>query len=140
MSAISAQFEHALIGQTMSIARREADWVFAVPDESCVVAVECAWRLRDGERVLLTDGDDGQQFGLPSPVDAEQIASRILKGRTVVGCSVRHPTADIEIALLDGVRLDILTNSSGYESWTATLGGNLIVGRGDGVSVVREQP
>ena len=79
--------------------------------------VECLWRvLRDG-RVLLTNEDHGQLFGLQSPVDSAQEAMKLLAGVPVTSVSIRATTADVAIRFQDGTELEIIPTSSGYESW-----------------------
>jgi hypothetical protein len=40
--------------------------------------VRCPWRILEKGRIVLGNADDGQQFGLASPVDAKQEALRLL--------------------------------------------------------------
>jgi hypothetical protein len=75
------------------------------------------WRLVVNGRVVRTSGDHGQQFGLPAPVDARQHATALLSDVLVVGVELRQATADLLIEFTGGVGLEIIADSTGYESW-----------------------
>jgi Family of unknown function (DUF6188) len=81
------------------------------------LTVECSWRIIKIGHVVLCAGDHGQKFGLPAPVDAAQEATRLLSGNTIAAVELRKATADILIDLTDDLRLEIIPDSSGYESW-----------------------
>jgi Family of unknown function (DUF6188) len=77
----------------------------------------CLWRIVRDNRLILTSQDHGQQFGLPAPIDAgskvmEEFASAPV--RTVV---LREATGDLLIEFEQGLRLEIISMSSGYEAW-----------------------
>jgi Family of unknown function (DUF6188) len=81
------------------------------------IDVECLWRIIKGEHIVRTSEDHGQQFGLPAPVDSAQEAAVLLSQATIVVGNVREATADILIEFSGGLRLEIISDSSGYESW-----------------------
>ena len=86
-------------------------------DKSEHIGVECMWRIIRGERIVRTSEDHGQQFGLPAPVHSAQEATALLSQATIVVAKVREATADILIEFSGGLRLEIISDSSGYESW-----------------------
>jgi hypothetical protein len=60
-----------------SVTQREYDWLFAF-DKNITLTVDCLWRLIEDGRIRLTSQDEGQQFGLPAPVNAaEEINCRL---------------------------------------------------------------
>jgi hypothetical protein len=91
-------------------------WHFTLgPDAS--ISVEGLWRIIRHVRIVLTSDDHGRQFGLPAPIDAIAKSTELLAGRQIEAVQLREATADILIALTDGIRLEIIAASSGYESW-----------------------
>lgn len=119
----------------VAVTRRDHDWLFAFDDHTNLV-VECLWRLVEGIRIRLTSHDDGQQFGLPAPVDAAHEINARLANSTVVTINLRDSTLDLHLMFDTGHSLEIIPDSSGYEAWNvgnadqkfiAVGGGNLAV-------------
>lgn len=79
--------------------------------------VECLWRIVRGGHVVLTRGDHGQRFGLPAPVDAVRQAAGLLSGAAIVAVRLREATADIDVEFSGNLHLEVIPDSSGYESW-----------------------
>ena len=110
-------------------------WSFRFADGGEIRA-DCAWRVVIAGHIALTSEDHGQQYGLPSPVDAEAQCRSMIVGRKIQSAEVRDDTRDIAIVFESGERLEILPISSGYESWQVTApdgtqtiaqgGGNLL--------------
>ena len=78
------------------------------------------WRLVTQDGVARTSQDDGQQFGLPRPVDAEREANAEMAGRPVTDVTVTPFSGDL-VLLMGDRRLEFLVTSSGYESWEANF-------------------
>lgn len=116
MNDLTSAFEASVIGRPCRVTRREADWQFDLGDGASI-AVACHWRLISTDGIALTDEDDGQQFGLPTPVDAEAQANALLAGATVSIVAVDRLTSDLSLRFSNDLRLDLLNNSSGYEGW-----------------------
>ena len=116
MDDLALAFEAAVVGRLCHVQRREADWAFDLLD-NLGLAVGCHWRLVSPEGIALTDEDDGHKFGLPKPVDAEAKANDLLAGATVSSATVDRITGDLFLRFSNGLRLDLLNNSSGYEGW-----------------------
>lgn len=83
------------------------------------LVVSCLWRLMEGNRIRFTSEDEGQQFGLPSPVDAASELNRRIANAAVHSISLRDNTLDLEIRFDTGHVLQVIPDSSGYESWIA---------------------
>jgi hypothetical protein len=95
-----------------------------------VLSTQTEWRVLSQEAILLTSRDDGQQYGLPKPVDAEARVRELLESRVVANVDVDQASADFTIHFDNGTVLQIVNLSSGYEAWTLTSEGDLmIVGR-----------
>lgn len=75
------------------------------------------WRIVAGGRIAFASEDDGQQFGLPAPLDGEVIANGLIGSRRVTGFRVDRETLDLSLRFEGAVRLDAFSNSCGYEGW-----------------------
>jgi hypothetical protein len=120
-----------LEGRTLSkIEKLPPDyWVFQFGSD-VVLSTQSEWRVLSQEAILLTSGDDGQQYGSPKPVDAEASVRELLKNRVVAKVDVEQASADFTIQFDDGTIFQIVNLSSGYEAWTLTSEGDFtIVGR-----------
>src|SRR5271166_2325021 len=104
-----------------SLTRREYDWVIAF-DRDASVVVACLWRLVESGRIRFTSEDNGQQFGLPAPVDAATEVNRRLAGGVVEAVELRPGLLDLELRFSTGYALQILPDSSGYEAWNVCSG------------------
>jgi hypothetical protein len=106
------------------------NFTFEFSDAS--LAVDCLWRIKVDGRIAVTSRDHGQQFGLPAPVDAHAEASARLKGRRVLGAPLDEGSADLTLEFDGGQRLEVLTDSSGYEPWNLHAPGVHLVALGGG--------
>jgi hypothetical protein len=91
-------------------------WFFCFGEKGNIGA-ECLWRIIDRGRIVLCSKDHGQKFGLPSPINAAAKGAELLAGRTVKAFRVREVTTDITIEFSGDLLLEIIPDSSGYESW-----------------------
>jgi hypothetical protein len=131
-AAVSCLY-HALIGKTFGIKREEFCWLFRFDNGACISS-ESVWRLRNDAGLLVTNIDDGQQFGLPEPVDAEAKGNGLIASAKVISIKIDAAVADLSLVLDNGVQIDFLTNSSGYESWQMAWNAGLVIGRGEGLA------
>src|SRR5262245_4612740 len=96
---------------------------------------EGLWRVIEEGAVVLTSRDHGQRHGLPAPVDAIEQASSRLQGSRVRDVILTEASADLVIVFEAGQRLELLTETSGFESWTFTAPGvHLVACCGGGVA------
>lgn len=97
-----------------------------------ILDVRCPWRIVTDRRIALGNGDHGQQFGLPKPLDGKQEAERLLVA-AVTKVGLREETGDLTLELGHGTRLEIFNSSSGYEGWEcSSIDGLLAVAMGGG--------
>lgn len=83
--------------------------------------------------ISVSRDDHDQQFGLPSPINAAAIAGEILSGVLVLDVKVVEGTADLIIKFAQQKELQILPQSSGYESWqTQDPSGHQVIAQGGG--------
>lgn len=85
--------------------------------ESGNITAGCLWRIIEHGRIKLCSKDHGHKFGLQSHIDATAKSAELLAGRTVKAFRVREVTTDITIEFSDDWLLEIIPDSSGYESW-----------------------
>ena len=114
-----------------SLTRREYDWVVAFDNHASLV-VACLWRLVEASRIRFTSEDDGQQFGLPAPVDAASEINRRLAGAAVEAVELREGLLDLELRFSTGQSLQVIPDSSGYEAWQASSGNRQFIAVGGG--------
>jgi|SRR6266850_2330930 len=105
---------------------------FTFEFDGATLAVDCLWRVIADGKVALTSRDHGQQFGLPAPVDAYAEAMSLLQGRRVVEVRLDEKSADLRLEFDGGPRLEVLTDSSGYEPWNFHAPGVHLVALGGG--------
>ena len=86
-----------------------------------MIAIGSQWRLLNNERILVTDSDDSQWFGLSAPVDAAAKANAALDGNSLRSIEFSPVTGDLRFHFSGALVLEILTISSGYESWEMYL-------------------
>lgn len=104
-------------------------WVFQFGN-GVALSTQSQWRLLSKDAILLTSEDDGQQYGLPEPVDSEARIRELLRGRAVSKVEVDQASADFTISFDNETVLQIVNLSSGYEAWTLNSEGDfLMVGR-----------
>ena len=91
-------------------------WVFRF-DGDCVLTAESMWRVSKGGRITVSDRDHEQLFGLSVPVDATARVMQATAGATVTHAHFQS-IGDLRVEFENGASLEVLTDSSGYESWT----------------------
>lgn len=101
-----------------SVEKLDYAWSFRF-DEPLVVLTEAHWRLIASEGIVVSSEDDGQQFGLPQPVNAAEQVRQAVGSSKVSQAIVNAQTGDLRIEFANGRWLEILQMSSGYEAWRA---------------------
>ena len=114
-----------------SIVRREYDWVVVFDNDASLV-IACLWRLVECGRIRVTREDDGQQFGLPSPVDAASEINRRLAGIAVEAVELQEGLLDLELRFSTGHSLQVIPHSSGNEAWQASSRNKQFIAVGGG--------
>ncbi|WP_159798428.1 hypothetical protein [Croceibacterium salegens] len=135
MDELIQRLEQNLLGRCVMIERREGDWAGNI-DGGGVVSLGVPWRIVAQGRIAFADEDDGQKFGLPSPVDGEVEANRLLAGKPIIGITIDDETGDLTVMFEGNLRLDAFNNSAGYEGWQIDLppdlGGMWVIALGGG--------
>ncbi len=125
----------AFVGQSLrSIEKLDYSWFFRF-DAPLLIVTEAPWRLVTPQGIAVTDGDHGQQFGLPEPVDASTRVVSSLPSLEVQSMILDEKTGDLRVNFAADTYLHFLQMSCGYEAWRAdTADGEIIcLGRGETV-------
>ncbi len=110
------ELEALLIGRTLTAHETEGQWNLVSDGEACIHV--SSWRLVGDNNIVVTSEDHGHRFGLPKPIDAVEKLNTALAGAPVAKVEVGSRTGDLIILFAGGVRLESLTLSAGYESWS----------------------
>ena len=125
-------YSKPLIGLNLvSVEKKDHSWFFAFGEGDSIVT-EGPWRLVSEERIAVTSEDQGQQFGLPKPVNAAERALSCLTGRTVTGTGITEFSGDLTVEFSGRVLLQFLQISCGYESWRLHIRGSETICTGGG--------
>ena len=102
------------------IEKMDYSWFFRLDDGS-VIATESTWRIVTSRGVVVTSEDHDQQFGLPAPLNAADVARKEIGGLAVTQHHLDPRTGDLNLEF-GSVSLQFLCLSGGYESWRTTHG------------------
>jgi len=109
-----------MTGSSLTNARRvEYTWSFQFDNGTAITVTESPWRLVGLEGIVATSEDHGHQFGLPVPVNVEQILNKEVVGKAIEDIIVRETTGDL-ILTIGSCSLEFLCLSAGYEAWHLT--------------------
>jgi hypothetical protein len=119
-----------LLGATLSrIEKQSFSWTFHFGD-AVHLNVEAPWRVLSKDSILVTSEDDGQTFGLATPVDALATIRQLLENRRVTFVGVDAASSDLRLRFDNEVVLQIVNLSSGFECWVLNCDdGFIVVGR-----------
>jgi Family of unknown function (DUF6188) len=108
--------------------RLDFSWAFRFGNGSSLT-LESLWRLVSKEAIVLTSEDNGQKFGLDHIIDAASDLKTNLAGQRVVDVVVDSATSDLTLYFSNGLRLELLSTSCGFEAWNLSAGDIAIIGR-----------
>jgi hypothetical protein len=92
------------------------NWFFRF-DPQFTLSVECVWRLTNENRIVVTDEDHEQMFGLAKAVDAADLVRKTVGANVVAEVTIRGPSSDLIVTFSNGATLEVISNSMGYENW-----------------------
>jgi hypothetical protein len=107
-------------------------WQLTFGDGNATLNLECPWRLLSHGAVVYGGDDDGQQFGLPAPLDGVKETRKLLDASSVSSVEVREACSDLSLKFENGVILEAFNGSSGYEGWTCSGKSGTVVAQGGG--------
>lgn len=125
-----------LVGKNLTaVKNRQLGWVFSLgPNLS--ITTESYWRLLSSERIEVTSDDEGKQYGLPAPINAAERVCTLVNTKKIQRYSIAEISSDLTLFFDDGIQLQFLNLSSGYESWQASNGTIEVICQGGGNLVV----
>ena len=110
----------------------EADcWIFSFADK-IYASSSGFWRLLEMNKIIFVSLDNGQQFGLPKPVDLAEELNKILSGKRLTKIDVIKDTFDLSLTLTEELKLEIYIASSGYETYDFSINAKRYIGLGSG--------
>jgi hypothetical protein len=124
-------FKTNSIFQSLTYDKDADSWYFVFTGNICF-NVESIWRLLENKKIKRVSLDNGQQFGLPKPIDLASEINTYLFGKKILEIKVKQDTADLVLTLTDNMQIEILITSSGYESYNFTIDNKNYIGLGSG--------
>lgn len=124
-----------MIGERLkSVQKLDYDWDFRFDGGSSLM-FQSVWRLVSDVAIEVTSEDDGQKFGLKSPVNAAELLKAKIGEQCISDVRIDDATSDITFHFGNILRLEVISTSSGYEAWSLHVQEVQIIGRnGDRVS------
>jgi hypothetical protein len=92
-------------------------WSFLLSGGGAITTDGGAWRLSSSSTWVTGSQDHAQRFGHSAPIDAAELSLTALQGTRIVGARVRGGPPDLEVRFGNGLLLEVLALSSGYECW-----------------------
>jgi hypothetical protein len=123
----------SLRGAILHQLKQPAEGVWEFSFQRAGLNITCPWRIVSNGVIILAASDQGQKFGLPSPVDVFSKTMEYLHDATVESVEIDQETSDLCIRFSGGIRVDAFNDSSGYEGWNyADQTGVMLVAMGGG--------
>lgn len=91
--------------------------------------VECFWRLRESNRMIITS-EDKKRPDYNWSIDPIEEIQRILTEKHICSCHLLKDSEDLFIQFENDIWLDVIRDSTMYESWQIDAGeqGFFVVG------------
>lgn len=126
--------EHEIVGRGARIDLPEEGEPVITIGVDFKIIVGALWRLVSDSQIISTREDEGHLFGRPKPFDAYLTANAALLDKTLKTIAFDHRTGDLRLEFSGQVTLEIISTSSGYESWVMWHDGSLFaVGASQGL-------
>ena len=139
MDSAQNQAMKNLIGARLESAQRlDHDWDLRF-EAGTSLMFQSLWRLVSEAAIEVTSEDDGQQFGLKTPVDAVAQLKAKIGDKRISDVRIDAATSDLTFHFGQSLRLEVISTSSGYEAWSLHVKEALIIGR-NGDRVVFSSP
>jgi len=90
------------------------------------------WRILENKKIRFVSLDNGQQFGLPKPIDLVTEVNEILKNKRLQTIIIKPDTSDLQLILSDNFEIEIFITSSGYETYEFSIDSKRYIGQGSG--------
>jgi hypothetical protein len=90
------------------------------------------WRILENKKIKFVSLDNGQQFGLPKPIDLVTEANELMKNKKLTVINIKPDTSDLQLILSDNFEIEIFITSSGYETYSFSFDSKTYIGQGSG--------
>lgn len=90
-------------------------WTFRFTND-VILKSETLWRLYQGNKILLISEDNGQQFGLPEPINLSANLNNIISGKNISRIRIED-SGDMKLFFDDEITIEFLITSTGYENY-----------------------
>lgn len=87
-------------------------------DDGGFLTIECSWRLRDRDSILLGCTEDERELAQPT---ISQLSEYLLN-REIISIQLIPPVSDLVINFNSDLILELFSNSSAFENWTLSNG------------------
>ena len=101
-------------------------------EEKVSLQSECLWRLLYKGKIKFTSNDHGQSYGHKEPHDLEKEVMKLLQNISLFKIERNLLTGDLFLEFEKGYQFQLLTDSSGFESWSLEINSKQIIGLGQG--------
>lgn len=101
-------------------------------EEKVSIQVECLWRFLNKGKIKYTSNDHGQMYGHEEPYDLEKQVMDLLQNNSLLKIDRNLLTGDLYLEFENEYMFELLTDSSGFESWFLEIGPKHIIGLGQG--------
>ncbi|WP_299824351.1 hypothetical protein [uncultured Pontibacter sp.] len=101
-------------------------------EEKISLQSECLWRFLHGGKIRYTSNDHGQKYGHEKPYDLETEIQKLLHNTALHRIDRNLLTGDLYLEFEQEYKFELLTDSSGFESWSLEIGKRQIIGLGQG--------
>ncbi|MBB2145392.1 hypothetical protein GM921_07850 [Pedobacter sp. LMG 31464] len=116
---------------SISFDKDAESWMFNFKNNVSLFA-ETLWRILKDGQIILVSADQGQQFGLPKPVDVVIELSNLLAGEKLTEIKIKKNTADLVLTLTGSLEIEVFISSGGYESYSLYTNNRRYIGMGMG--------
>jgi hypothetical protein len=128
-----------MIGERLeSIKRLDHDWDLRFDGGSSLM-FQSVWRLVSDAAIEVTSEDEGQQFGLKTPIDAVAQLKAKIGDKCVSDVRIDGVTSDLTLYFGQDLRFEVVSTSSGYEAWSLHAKEVQIIGRNGDTLFSRRQ-
>ena len=128
-----------MIGERLQSFRRlDYDWDCRF-DGGSALMFQSMWRLISDTVIEVTSEDEGQQYGLKTPIDAAAQLKAKIGDKSISDVRIDGVTSDLTLYFGHNLRLEVVSTSSGYEAWSLHAKGVQIIGR-NGDTVIFPPP
>jgi hypothetical protein len=111
-------FANSLIGARLKSAERLEHGYYAFMfSNGAALVVPSLWRIISDGQIVLCRDDYGHQYGLPAKIDCIAEVIKRLGEKAITAITIQPDTSDLILRFGNDLRLEIISDSSGYEGW-----------------------